>query len=748
MNISFIDICNFRKLEDCRIELSQGKTIFVGANNSGKTSAMDALRKFLIGKTKFIFNDIFIAKRKLINEIGNKWNKAEAEKPEDISDWCAISPTLDIWLKVDDNEIQYVAHIIPTLRWRGGLIGVRFVFQPSDIEKLFIEYRQAHSDARSTEESNDKKELQNRLWPKNLCDFLEKELNKYFGLKSYILDPYKFENGEKQNTSDLIECLTNDPLKGLIKISMIPAQRGFSDVETQTYSEEKIGGSLSSQLRSYYDKHLDPEKSPTPEDLDTLVAMESATNVFNNNLQAKFEKAIGELQSLGYPGVADPKITIATKVSAIETLRHDAAVNYSLNNKDDAEFSLPEKYNGLGYQNLISIVFQLMRFRDDWVREGKAKNYGDIDENTVEPIHLVLLEEPEAHLHVQVQQVLIRQALGVLHNSDYLRKNKGFSTQLVVSTHSSHIAKECPFENLRYFKRIAPTEQEVIGTSKIINLSDVFGKDNETARFVSRYLQTTHCDLFFADAAILIEGTAEEMLLPHFISHKFPELRQRYLSILRIMGRHMHTLSPLLDKLAIPTLVIADLDTGEGAGRHCKVPAERSKSQICTNYTINTWIMEEKSLDILLDKDYQDKVISVNATFPYSIRVAYQKEIDLNFNDEEVKAIPRTFEDSLIYTNLSLFLQKIEEYKNQKTMEGTSEGKIEIEILQEVFEAINSASSLQEFHTKIFDVLKKSSVKASFALDLMYEFDPAKITIPEYIGEGLNWLQEQLKIAE
>ena len=43
-----------------------------------------------------------------------------------------------------------------------------------------------------------------------------------------------------------------------------------------------------------------------------------------------------------------------------------------------------------------------MGFRDDWMREGKAK-----DTNTViEPMHLVLVEEPEAHLHIQVQQVL------------------------------------------------------------------------------------------------------------------------------------------------------------------------------------------------------------------------------------------------------------------------------------------------------------------------------------------------------
>ena len=43
MNIKFIDILNFRKLKKCRIDLSPKETLFVGANNSGKTSAMDAL---------------------------------------------------------------------------------------------------------------------------------------------------------------------------------------------------------------------------------------------------------------------------------------------------------------------------------------------------------------------------------------------------------------------------------------------------------------------------------------------------------------------------------------------------------------------------------------------------------------------------------------------------------------------------------------------------------------------------------
>ena len=53
MNIAFVEIKNFRKLKSCRIDLSPKSTIFVGANNSGKTSAMFALVKFLKKRLHF-----------------------------------------------------------------------------------------------------------------------------------------------------------------------------------------------------------------------------------------------------------------------------------------------------------------------------------------------------------------------------------------------------------------------------------------------------------------------------------------------------------------------------------------------------------------------------------------------------------------------------------------------------------------------------------------------------------------------
>ncbi len=194
-----------------------------------------------------------------------------------------------------------------------------------------------------------------------------------------------------------------------------------------------------------------------------------------------------------------------------------------------------------------------------------------------------------------------------------------------------------------------------VATSKVINLSEIFGKGDETDKFVTRYLQTTHCDLFFADAAILIEGFAENILLPHFIRLHYPKLNQKYIFILSINGRHAHRLNPLIQKLCLPTLVIADLDPGESAGHHKSVLPERKKNIIGTNYTITDWLLDEKSLDKLIDLPAKQKIIYPESVYKYPIRVAYQTPIPLTFNGTKAEALSGTFEDCLIYTNLETF---------------------------------------------------------------------------------------------
>ncbi len=530
MHIAFIEIQNFRKLKACRVEIAQQETIFVGANNSGKTSAMHALSLFLKRSRHkdFTTTDFTLSNWPSLDRLGKQWVEAADDEEPDIAvdAWLPFLPSIDVWLIADENNLHRVAHLLPTLDWTlEELLGVRLVFVPKNMERLYKDFRSAYKSARDAESASSKDASPLTLWPNSLRDFLDRQLHSQFEIQSYILDPTQLQDpvrgvARPQSLSPDSDALKKDPFDGLIKIDVITAQRGFSDPKTEDESYSGFA-SLSTQLRHYFSKHLNPSEAPDASDIAALEAIEAAKTVFNDQLKTSFNPAIGELEGLNYPGFSDPRISITSKIDPRDGLDHDAAVQFDLPGSDS--LFLPEKYNGLGYQNLISMVFNLIRFRDEWMRVGKAAKNQDTKDVGIEPLHLVLVEEPEAHLHAQIQQVFIKKAYEVLRNHDAL-VDSSFSTQMIVSTHSSHIAHELDFSCLRYFRRESATNQGEIPTATVINLSQTFGDHDETSKFATRYLRTTHCDLFFADAAILVEGAAERMLIPHFIRGKFPIL--------------------------------------------------------------------------------------------------------------------------------------------------------------------------------------------------------------------------------
>lgn len=156
----------------------------------------------------------------------------------------------------------------------------------------------------------------------------------------------------------------------IIKVNQIGAQRGLLDTGTNTHKDQdsNIIGSgrkkkLSEQLRTYYDRHLDPRALPTCEDLDALESLQTAEDSFDISLKRGFKKPFKELQDLGYPGIANPNIEVNTEIKVKDGLNHGAAVQYNLGDKDDKSLLLPEDYAGLGFQNLISMTFDLMSYR-------------------------------------------------------------------------------------------------------------------------------------------------------------------------------------------------------------------------------------------------------------------------------------------------------------------------------------------------------------------------------------------------
>ena len=190
MKIISFNITNFRRLYNVKIDIADEKTVFVGANNSGKTSASHALKCFLSkdGKKQIRINDITLINHKEINRIGEKWEQYDKTEisDEDIQrsyqEFNNYFPSLDILINVPENEIHHVVKIIPTLDWQVGVLGVRLCYEANSIDEL----RKTFVGERLKAIKANEKGV--TLWPSNLVDFLSNKLNSFFTINTYLLD--------------------------------------------------------------------------------------------------------------------------------------------------------------------------------------------------------------------------------------------------------------------------------------------------------------------------------------------------------------------------------------------------------------------------------------------------------------------------------------------------------------------------------------------------------------------------------
>lgn len=754
MRVTCVEIANFRKLESVRIDLTDRTTLLVGANNSGKTSAMAALKQFL-GSDSFKLSDFTLLHLPRIREIGEGWEAAaepvQGGTPrtspggdfQTMVEWLDVLPHLDLWIEAGQHELYRAPELLPLLDDYCGGVGVRLRLEPKNISTLVKDYLKAREAVEKTRRGEADESKRPRLRPMNLVEFLEASVGLYFGITVYRLDPHQVSGemnfagnlvgtplkpgsdpstAQPQPVSDDSEPLSRSIVSKLVRVDVIGAQRGLQD--------DSSAATLSSSIASYYKEHLDFAKHPTPDDLEAIRATQKASEIFDERLQEVFRPPLAEVARMGYPGTANPEPIIKTDMRLSDGLERESVLRYRVgtpqNVEDTTLFELSEGLNGLGYQNLVLMIFRLMSFRDRRLRLGKSSMAAS-DSAELVPIHLVLVEEPEAHLHAQVQQVFIKQAYSTLTTYYTKAQYVGLTTQLVVSTHSSHIAHELEFNEIRYFCRGVPADDKPVPTTVVKSLARVFGSNDNTARFVKRYLKANHCNLFFADAAILLEGAAERILLPSFVALAHPKIAQCFVEYLEIGGAHAHRLKGLLVELAIPTLVITDIDaTGPDSK---KARPQRGKSQTSGSDALKLWLEAPSSLDSLLDMDEADK-ISCGPT-GVGVRFAYQVSVDARLDGAgTVPMLPSTFEDAVVIENLELFA----------TMTGTG-------LLGKFATAVKAAAKAGDLSNLAEDLYAaiKGRDKAEFALEILLSIeDERAIVVPGYIREGLWWLEAEV----
>ncbi|WP_354518389.1 AAA family ATPase [Paenibacillus sp. OAE614] len=268
----------------------------------------------------------------------------------------------------------------------------------------------------------------------------------------------------EEETFDYIDCIYLPPLRD---------------------AEEKLVNGKRSRLAQLLKKQYGNNKEILVQNVSEFNEQitSNAENKYNeietakNNINTKLEDALG--QRLGQ----------SINLQFAETSFNKIVENIKMVFFPGIQQSDPDKFrdiatNSLGYNNLLYIatVFAELEL---------------LKENNM--MTVLLIEEPEAHLHPQLQVKFIKYLEEVTRNLENL--------QVVITTHSPVLASSIDSNNIIH---ISQMEDKIIATPlKEIDLG-------ESKNYINRWLDVTKSTLLFSKGIIFVEGISEAMLIPTF----------------------------------------------------------------------------------------------------------------------------------------------------------------------------------------------------------------------------------------
>ncbi|WP_029702555.1 ATP-dependent nuclease [Aurantimonas coralicida] len=649
----------FRLLDNIEIAVEAGATVVVGRNNSGKTSLTEVFDRFLGEQAgKFRLEDFAaVVRPKFLSAKGLRDGGGAA--PEDV---LAELPVIALTLTFTYN---------PAADDLGALSPFVIDLDPDCVTAIArIEYSPVLN---TVPMLLDLPELEEGANPnESLLRHLRDGIPKAYAIRCFAIDPTDDTNRRAfDKTTELSALIHTGFVKAQRTLDL--GKRGDTDV---------IGKLLNKLFKTANTLTASVDDQEIAQGLKASVA--DLEQAMQGDFDERLKALLPALNTFGFPSINDTELRPHTTIDVESLLTDNTRILYT--GADGVH--LPEGYNGLGTRNLIYILLQL---------EALHKAYRS---SAMRPVtHLIFIEEPEAHLHPQMQEVFISQLnAAVATLSQKYPGEPVWQVQFIVSTHSSHLANAAQFDAIRYFLN-EPTAHEGVRRTKVKDFRrGAEAISPEDRRFLQQYMTLTKCDLYFADKAILVEGATERILMPRIskiVDADLPagsKLSRQYITTIEAGGAHAQVFYPLLEFLELKTLVISDLDAVrllDSKWRKCPcADGERT-----SNSALRAWFDEPHiSVQDLMAKTTADKTKGF-------CRIAYQMAEDGSAH------CARSYEDALILANLADF-----------------------EIVDDAEAAKNAWETAQDF--------RKSEEAIKFAVR------EENWNVPRYIREGLIWLSE------
>lgn len=682
-------------LKEIDVDFEDTLSLVIGKNNSGKTSFLIVLKRFLTeSKPEFVFEDFSLDVQQKLLTLENKMLKAEEY------DEIALSLKLVISYKQTDNL---------------GAASKLLLDLDSSKTHLVILFEYALAYEKYLKLVKDYAEYRGKGIERDFQYYLSNNIRKYFEIRIKAL-----EYGNESN----FKIITNEVVQSIISMETIWAKR---DVD----NEQGKSKSLSVLAGKYYAANVSSD-AEFPE-------LQKQLSETDQNLsgiyQGIFSSIVDEIAQMSY-NPKEAELSVLSTLSEKKIFQDNTTVKYKHQNT-----LLPEDYNGLGYLNLFAIIFDI---RIKLNHLAKKNN----DEENPTPLNLLFIEEPEAHTHPQMQYIFINNIKKILKT--YCEDlGQDFSLQTIISTHSSHMVSQCDFKDIKYFYRETVTSVKSRSLknlySKMVNAKDdQKKKEQERAyRFVKQYVTLNRAELFFADKAVLIEGDTERILFSAMMKKMDDEktdlikkledsrtdqagteeilqtepLLSQNISVVEV-GAYSHIFAVLLGFLGIKTLIVTDLDYVKINSKGRAVECEYSEATTTSNASIKFFTGKKDLFDIValskkpITLKYNEEILKWQMSNEGNLRLVFQKET----NGYQA----RSFEDAFLCDNLQFIIDN-----------------------KDSFAGLKNRDKLKNLGNDYFNMAHDCiNSKTAFALDILLYGGSKneKWNIPLYIKEGLEWL--------
>ena len=725
MKLKLLDIYNYRQFIHESIYMEDGITFLAGANNSGKTSVIELMNR-LFGETsvKISTNDLPV-------EMYHKW-VGDCENL--IKDSYGTAKEKEEFIKALQDKligsVENPAQFADQIERESMKVKLEIGYDKEDTIELFSPYLM----------DLDEKTYrfyflyQYEFMPNLFINLLDKQFDKCKKILESVLGKDGSEKGKDRLEQFIIHIVeqcyreqffyTDKNYENLQKIEepkdfykLFHYRHIWANRDMPDEKGDKKKKTISSAMIEFIGKEKWKKVfEEWPVSIMDLISKVDIQGNLTDNLLYELNTVMTNISQTN--GGRKEAIVIEPDVTDSdikELLQNVSKAKYKI---EGYQYYFGEETQGLGYSNMIYMHLQLQKYLKELEDDEQKKK-----------VNFFVIEEPEAHMHPQMQKEFVRYLL---------KMYKDKKMQGIVTTHASEVVRIAGISAIRVVRKTSKIfEKRICDMCMFLNDLKLNKKDIENEYNI--LYQINFADIIFADKVIMFEGDTERMYLKRLLQRtEYRALEQQYIAFVQVGGAYTHRYRELIEFLKIKTLILTDIDYEKQ-----EKTIDKIKGSYTTNGGLKDYYLHQKgkkkatSRFKLKIKDlYEWQKLGENKIGDY-IMVSFQGEKD---------GCTRTLEEAML---AKLYDLSIEDTRSRGDWEKKKEdSKLEFKIPQKndknVKQEIEEAEILEEAE-EMLSVREIVNATSSYKTDFMYSVllnKKEKDVLPSYIEEGLKWLTE------